>query len=71
MTSAEKKLAENEKKRRLKFLEDYFSLCLEHGYSVDWEGDTPPTRLVVKDYPGQSYSVDAWGAYKKELRESV
>jgi len=64
----------NIKKQKEKFLEDYFSICREHGFCIDWQGDTPPTQLVIKDYPNYQITTlgkPIWEEYKNELRESI
>jgi len=63
----------NEKKRKMRFLEDYFSLCREHGFCVDYSWTEHPNqlpRLSLADWP--SYlGISAWEDLKEELRESI
>jgi len=66
----------NRKKQKEKFLEDYFSLCLEHGFCVDWTyGDDEDTvELFVSDSPNYVCPkgwFNHWEDIKKELRESI
>ncbi len=66
----EQKIKKNEKARKMKFLEDYFSLCREHGFCIDDRNYS----LVVEDWPTYIYPPGEFGYWediKKELRESI
>ena len=66
----------NEKKRKVKFLEDYFSLCIEHGFCVDCTYpehlQNERIQLMVSCTPSYASTIgDAWGEIKKELKDSI
>lgn len=66
----------NIKKQKEKFLEDYFSLCLEHGFCIDVDYpdylQNEVIKLVVVDTPSYTSTIgDVWGDIKKELRKSI
>jgi len=65
-------MKQNERKRKEKFLEDYFSLCREHGFCVDAHLSQEVDigfELHVADDP--QYKNCDWKIIKKELRESL
>lgn len=65
-----------ERARKKKFLEDYFSICLEHGFCVctDSEVEDLYPRLAVEDWPSYVCPkgwINHWEDIKKELRNSI
>ena len=66
----EQKIKKNEKARKEKFLDDYFSLCREHGFCADRQ---LVGSLYLADWPSYAWSkvLDPWSLYKKELRDSI
>lgn len=52
--------------KKKKFLEDYFSLCVEHGFCIDCGND----NLYIEDWP-QYIGINMWKDIKDELMERI
>jgi len=56
----------NEKKRKEKFLEHYFAVCIEHGYCIDWHGEK--AELFISDAVQYKH---IWDEIRAELEGSI
>jgi len=66
----------NTKKQKEKFLEDYLSICIEHGCCIDFTCpdylQNENMQLIITDIPRYAPTLgDPWDQIKKELRKSL
>ena len=65
----EQKMKESKKKRKEKFLEHYFAICIEHGFCIDADC-ADEYFLYLADWPN-CIITPAWDEYKRDLRSTL